>query len=277
MPKRRSLSMGPRMKRYESLDGMRGVCAVTVALLHFDSVLLTGFLANYGWLSVDVFFIISGFVIAMKYEDRLRGGFSFGAFIKARAARLLPTQVLGTIVVALSIAELFISDRLNVSEIQILAYVFLCAILLVPTAISLAIPSTYIWKGAFPINPPLWSMQGEWVVNCIYAAGLFAVRSRILFALYTTIAAYLVTHMAHESPPQWDHVVPYEAVPTISRALMGFICGVLFSRLEKRGSLTRLPMIKPEFIFGIWFLICLVPRTHPMPLFEAFLQPFMGH
>src|SRR3569833_1075389 len=73
----------PSPGRYESLDGMRGLCAVAVALLHFD--LGAGFLAKHGFLSVDMFFVLSGFVIALKYEDRLRSPNGFRAFLGARA------------------------------------------------------------------------------------------------------------------------------------------------------------------------------------------------
>jgi len=63
------------VKRYESLDGMLGLCALIVVLYHCGYGLNTPPLVGSGWLSVDVFFVLSGFVIALAYEDKLRTGF----------------------------------------------------------------------------------------------------------------------------------------------------------------------------------------------------------
>jgi peptidoglycan/LPS O-acetylase OafA/YrhL len=69
-------------KRYESLDGMRGLCALIVTAYHCAYALNTAHFPDSGWLSVDMFFVLSGFVIALAYEDRLKAGFSFSDFLR---------------------------------------------------------------------------------------------------------------------------------------------------------------------------------------------------
>jgi len=62
-------------KRFHGLDGLRGVCAITVMLFHCNDLFHTGPIFQHGFLAVDMFFILSGFVIGSLRgapEDRLR-------------------------------------------------------------------------------------------------------------------------------------------------------------------------------------------------------------
>ena len=63
---------------FPALDGLRGMAALAVLVLHLPP--LSGFVFH-AYLAVDLFFIMSGFVIAHAYEERLLGGWSPGAFI----------------------------------------------------------------------------------------------------------------------------------------------------------------------------------------------------
>src|SRR5579862_6566796 len=89
-------------RRFHQLDGMRGICAALVLVYHaFVFALYNP--VPYGYLAVDVFFVISGFVIALAFGDRLVNGYSVNDFLLARARRLGPVHLLGTI---LSVAVL---------------------------------------------------------------------------------------------------------------------------------------------------------------------------
>ena len=84
--------------RYEILDGLRGVAAVLVVAYH----ILENFFGlgaahplNHGYLTVDFFFILSGFVIGYAYDDRW-DRMSVWAFFKRRLVRLHPMVVFGT-------------------------------------------------------------------------------------------------------------------------------------------------------------------------------------
>ncbi len=69
--------------RFVSLDGLRGVAAIAVMLFHISLGYMPG-----GYLAVDFFFCLSGFVIALACGKRFADGPSFRAFAKARSARL---------------------------------------------------------------------------------------------------------------------------------------------------------------------------------------------
>src|SRR6266513_2571664 len=80
------------MERFVVLDSWRGIAACLVALFHLDAYShLYGvpFLRN-SWLFVDFFFVLSGFVIAANYQQRLRDGFGIGRFLFLRLGRLYP-------------------------------------------------------------------------------------------------------------------------------------------------------------------------------------------
>jgi peptidoglycan/LPS O-acetylase OafA/YrhL len=80
------------MKRFVVLDSWRGIAACLVALFHLDAYShLYGvpFLRN-SWLFVDFFFVLSGFVIAANYQQRLLDGFGAGRFLLLRLGRLYP-------------------------------------------------------------------------------------------------------------------------------------------------------------------------------------------
>ncbi len=80
---------------YEILDGLRGVAALMVVWYHIcegyalaagDAVIT---FLNHGYLAVDFFFILSGFVLGYAYDDRWAKGFTTGDFFKRRLIRSL--------------------------------------------------------------------------------------------------------------------------------------------------------------------------------------------
>jgi peptidoglycan/LPS O-acetylase OafA/YrhL len=85
------------MRRFYELDSLRGIAALSVVIFHFQFDFVDK--ANYpssfaypkGYLAVDLFFILSGIVLAYRYGEGLRTGtVSIGRFLVARLARLYP-------------------------------------------------------------------------------------------------------------------------------------------------------------------------------------------
>ena len=117
-PKRGDRKVGPKQvagpkHRYAALDGWRGLCACLVALFHFrapgssglvtDSHLTSNPVVASAWLFTDFFFVLSGFVIAANYRDRLSRGESPWRFLSLRLARVWPLHVVMLLVLALVI------------------------------------------------------------------------------------------------------------------------------------------------------------------------------
>jgi peptidoglycan/LPS O-acetylase OafA/YrhL len=82
-------------RRYVALDSLRGVAACMVVLLHVQArgVLLFSPLVRHGWLFVDFFFVLSGFVIAANYAERLQRGFSLLRYMVLRLGRVWPLHM----------------------------------------------------------------------------------------------------------------------------------------------------------------------------------------
>ena len=87
--------------RYDILDGLRGVAALMVILYHvFECFDWTP--VPHGYLAVDFFFVLSGFVIGYAYDSRWQQGLTIGNFFKRRLIRLHPMVVAGALIGAVS-------------------------------------------------------------------------------------------------------------------------------------------------------------------------------
>lgn len=112
----------------KALCGIRGVAALWVALYHyhvFNSILApldipsNSFISTVlmkGYLSVDLFFILSGFVLAMAYHEQYQTGWTlkkYGTFLHHRFARLYPLYAMVTLASAVMIWFGFGDTRLQ--------------------------------------------------------------------------------------------------------------------------------------------------------------------
>lgn len=91
---------GSSRPRYHILDGLRGVAAIFVIWYHFFEGFATSpadQMCNHGYLAVDFFFILSGFVIGYAYDERWKKGMTFGNFMLRRVIRLHPMVILSVI------------------------------------------------------------------------------------------------------------------------------------------------------------------------------------
>lgn len=81
--------------RFAALDSLRGIAALGVAAYHIhgDGLLFNSALVRSGWLWVDFFFVLSGFVIAASYGERLAGGFAVRRFMLLRLGRIYPLHI----------------------------------------------------------------------------------------------------------------------------------------------------------------------------------------
>lgn len=87
----------PPIARVAGLDGLRAIAVIVVVLFHLTPGLMIG-----GYLGVDVFFVVSGFIITrlLLTEHATQGGIRLGAFWVRRARRLLPALVLLLLVIS---------------------------------------------------------------------------------------------------------------------------------------------------------------------------------
>src|SRR5690348_12833235 len=99
--------VGGSVKRLNGLDALRGVAALVVAFHHLSVISVSRGLGELPFLAVDLFFVISGFVMARTYEERLQTTLSTPRFILLRYKRLWLPLAIGTMLgmIALKVAH----------------------------------------------------------------------------------------------------------------------------------------------------------------------------
>ncbi|MEI9986430.1 MAG: acyltransferase [Aliidongia sp.] len=174
----------PAVERFDTLDGLRGVAAFSVMIGHFGQVLGSYWPAHM-FLAVDVFFVMSGFVIAHSYRERLRGGMSAWTYLSRRLVRLYPLFILGLL---LGAGILYYGASRGVIAYRtddILRSVALNA-LYIP---FLNRAQIYIDIGQiFPADPPAWSLFLEMLASAGFLV-LFDLRRKAL--MLVTALCYL--------------------------------------------------------------------------------------
>lgn len=168
---------------YDLLDGLRGVAAITVVWFHIFEAFATSHLdqrINHGYLAVDFFFILSGFVIGYAYDDRW-GKMKTKDFIKRRVIRLHPMVVMGAIIGAVMFywQGCPVWDVSKVTIGALFMATFINALLLPAT------PGTEI-RGLgemYPLNGPGWSLFFEYIGNILYALFIHKFSTRALAVL----------------------------------------------------------------------------------------------
>lgn len=235
--------------RYEILDGLRGVAAVLVVLFHLLETYSGGQahqIINHGYLAVDFFFVLSGFVIGYAYDDRWDKMTTWG-FFKRRLVRLQPLVVMGTVIGA---CFYFFGQGDgfpligNVPGWKILL-AFVMGLLMIPCGVGMDIRG---WSETNSFNGPNWSLTWEYVANILYAL-IFRRLSKIALAILAAIAAVCTLDLclnwnifglltddraanAYTVIGGWS-LTPEQIYIALTRLLYPFLIGLLISRVRK--------------------------------------------
>lgn len=202
-------------------------------------------IVNHGYLAVDFFFVLSGFVIGYAYDDRW-DKMSLWSFFKRRLIRLHPLVILGAVI---GVLLFYFGDgpmfRL-IGETQWwkLLLMMLLAFTMIPARPSWDIRG---WSETYPLNGVTWSLMWEYIANILYA--LFIRRfSKTMLIIFVCLSAFLTLDIALD----WDVFGVLEgrsyAANTmiggwslnaeqgyigLTRLLYPFFCGLLISRIGK--------------------------------------------
>jgi peptidoglycan/LPS O-acetylase OafA/YrhL len=226
-------------KHYEILDGLRGVAAIIVVAFHALEAFAGGNrfaqIINHGYLAVDFFFLLSGFVVAYAYDDRW-GKMTQWEFYKRRLIRLQPMVIMGMLIGA----ALYYFQASDVLFPQIagtplwkVILVMVIGCTLLPIPISMDIRG---WSEMHPLNGPAWSLFFEYIANILYAL-FFRKFSNTVMAVFVLIFAGLLINYTVFGPKGdviggWS--LNWEQMNIgFSRLLYPFFAGVLLSRLGK--------------------------------------------
>ncbi len=225
-------------KHYEILDGLRGIAAILVVMFHILESFSLGNpftqLINHGYLAVDFFFALSGFVIGYAYDDRWNK-LTLKEFFKRRLIRLHPMIIFGMILGALTFyfqgsVDFPMIDSIPVGRMMLF---MLIGMFLIPVPISMDIRG---WQEMYPLNGPAWSLFFEYIANILYALFIRKFSNKLLMIL-ALISGSLLLHFAITSPSGnvaggWTFNQTQLEIG-FTRLLFPFFSGLLISRMVK--------------------------------------------
>jgi peptidoglycan/LPS O-acetylase OafA/YrhL len=190
---------------------------------------------NHGYLAVDFFFVLSGFVVAYAYDDRW-GRLTAWDFYKRRLIRLQPMILVGTVIGGLlfflgkgptfpKIAETSLLHMLGIGAL---------GLVMIPLPKPMDIRG---WDETYPLNGPAWSLSYEYLANVLYAAVLRKWSNGALALLVAAsggaMAAYLLLGDRGDLIGGWS--LDAQGVQLgLTRVMYPFFAGVLLMRLGWR-------------------------------------------
>ncbi len=226
-------------KHYEILDGLRGVAAILVVAFHVFETFAGGNrfkqIINHGYLAVDFFFLLSGFVVAYAYDDRW-GKMTRWEFYKRRLIRLQPMVIMGMIIGAL-FYYFQASDKLFPMIAGMEAWKVILTMIVGFTLLPVP-PSMEIrgWGEMHPLDGPAWSLFFEYIANILYALFFRKFSNKVLGFFVLIFAGLLINYTVFG--PKGDVIGGWslnleQMNIGFTRLLYPFFAGILLSRLGK--------------------------------------------
>ncbi len=219
-----------RRDAFPLIDGLRGIAAIAVFSIHWQAISAPWLLASSGYLAVDLFFLLSGIVIAHAYDDRIASGeLNTVRFMLVRLIRFWPLYALGTLLAGALACMAIATGRVGYYH----SYRDVAA----SVALTLAfIPQR--WSGElFQLNVPYWSLLCELIANLVFA--LFWRRLSVPIMVMIVLAGAIGTIASGIVYGQlsgggwWD-----TAHVGLTRVMFSFFLGVVIYRTVPRGGET---------------------------------------
>jgi peptidoglycan/LPS O-acetylase OafA/YrhL len=229
----------PAKNHYVILDGLRGVASLVVVVFHLFEAYSGGDpkrqIINHGYLAVDFFFLLSGFVIAYAYDDRWVGMGQWD-FYRRRLVRLQPMIIAGGLVGAalLAFQHFSIFPKLPAATAWQVVGIMLLGFVMIPAPKSADIRG---WDEIYPLNGPQWSLFYEYIANILYAVGMRKLSNRAL-GVFVALAGLALVHLLVFGA-RGDLIGGWALDANgvrigLTRVLFPFFAGVLLMRLGRR-------------------------------------------
>ena len=183
------------------LDALRGVASVMVVLFHVLEVYSNGDpvkqIINHGYLAVDFFFMLSGYVMAHAYDDRW-GRMTVKSFFKRRLIRLHPMIIMGMTIGAICFyfGQSPYFPKIADTTVWQLLLILIVGYTLIPVPPSMDIRG---WSEMHPLNGPAWSLFFEYIANILHGF-IFKRLPNIIMGILVALAAAALIQLAVTSP-----------------------------------------------------------------------------
>ena len=221
----KDVGMESDRRQYHTLDGMRGLGAIAVMMRHADTICEPIVMPS-SYLAVDVFFVLSGFVIAYAYDPRFERGMSTRSFIVGRFIRLYPLYFLGTLlaIFSMAVAHVIGAGVLNGQGVMLAC---LAGLLILPS------PTISQADHAFIVNRPGWSLFFELVINLAFGL-VWRWLTRPVLAGLVVLSGILLGVSVFKAGscdvgPDWSNILF-----GFPRVAFSFFAGVLIERTLKK-------------------------------------------
>lgn len=253
MDQTKSAAILESKEHYHVLDGLRGIAALAVVLFHYMEWMYPpakNFIGH-GFLAVDFFFCLSGFVIGYAYDGRL-AAMGRRAFFISRLIRLHPMVMAGTVLAIIGLyVDPFTDHTVAYSGFKLLL-VFVSSFLLIPYPVM-----EERGFNLFSLNAPAWSLFWEYIANLLYAFILVRLSKKVLWILLVPAAAAIlwISHRADNLMGGWSGGTFADGG---IRMLYSFLAGLVIYRSGW--------IIKNKL--GFWVLSVLLVAAFIMPWFS---------
>ncbi len=265
-----------------SIEGLRGVAALLVALFHayvygrWGGLPAQSMVLRHAWLFVDLFFVISGFVMASAYSDRLDTPRAAAAYMVRRFFRLYPLHLVTTAAVLLAVVGvqtakwILAANGLQVGSEPPFAVEFFSLKLL---ALDLLLLQGVGILRMEIHNYPSWSISVEFWLYLIFALLMLAIRSRVLrivisAAIVALSVAYFVVYWS--SVPESLRTLDTRGLP---RGLLSFFQGcLLFYFYQRRAAW----FVRPGGPLRWWLLSAAQAAAAALALYLVARQDMLG-
>jgi peptidoglycan/LPS O-acetylase OafA/YrhL len=227
------------------LDFFRGMAALVVVAYHFHSGLhLPAF--SFGYLAVDLFFVLSGIVLGMRYTAAIENGMPFAEFAWHRLRRLYPMAAIA----AASIATM------NAVGVPVGQYMHAWREGVWSVLFITPYPSSLGMASSFPCDSPMWSLWAELASNIVWFVALRLGRRVTVATLVLSMLAFCVLAIhGHEFFMGLESGARNQ-LKALIRALAWFGVGYWIA-LRKPG-----PIAHPGWIILALVLSCALFETH---------------
>jgi peptidoglycan/LPS O-acetylase OafA/YrhL len=260
----------PEKAHYVVLDGLRGVASLLVVVFHlFESYQNNPATqwVNHGYLAVDFFFLLSGYVVGYAYDDRWPV-MSLRDFVLRRMIRLQPMVVVGSLIGA---ALFYFQASPEFSLVANTPPWKVIALMLLGAAMIPVTPSFDIrgWSESYPLNGPAWSLFFEYIANFLYGAGIRRLPN-IALGILVLVAATFLVHLAITTPRGsltggWT-IDARELSVGFTRVMFPFFAGLLLTRIGAR--------LKIDHTFAACSLLLVVALS--LPKFGSAQTPWIN-
>ncbi len=226
-------------QRLPLLDGLRGIAAISVMGYHFGHVYRVETLFERGYLFVDFFFLLSGFVLTLALESRPLANWSARSFIRARIVRLWPMIAIGALCGACVALVTRGQGHLEIALALVLALAM--------------IPVTGVRDvEAFPLNGPQWSLLFELLANAAHALLLRRLSTPILLGLVGLAGiAELLVILHYGSNTRGPNALDWYA--GLPRVAFAYGLGICLGRLWRLGRLRQQNhWLVPFLLLSLW-------------------------